>query len=109
MRLATFVPETAHLATRGGMSFDMSASATPAKRILALLAGAALLVAMLAYVGPAHVVNAVKQASPVWLVLSLLAYAIFFVLRGWRWQVLLSRSAPGVRLSSATSISAVGW
>jgi uncharacterized protein (TIRG00374 family) len=87
----------------------MPAPATPVKRILALLAGAALLVGMLAYVGPRRVVHAIEQASPVWLVLSLVSYALFFVLRGWRWRVMLSKSAPDVRVSSASAISAVGW
>lgn len=80
-----------------------------AKTLLTLILGLALLAALVAYVGPRKVIMALHEASPLYLGLALVAYAAFFVLRGWRWRSLLSRSAPDVRLSSTTSITAVGW
>lgn len=76
---------------------------------LAFVAGAALLGALVWYVGPAQVVEAVKEASPAYLALAFLTYAAFFVVRGIRWRVLFSSSAPDVRLSSTTGLTAVGW
>lgn len=80
-----------------------------AKAALLFVAGIALLACLLAYVGPAKVVEALAAASPLFLALAFATYAVFFLLRGWRWKVLFSRSAPDVRASSTTSISAVGW
>lgn len=79
------------------------------KAVLFLALGLLLLGGMLAYVGPAEVVRAMGEASPLFLALSLLAYVTFFLLRGWRWKVLFSQSAPDVRMSSTTSVTAVGW
>lgn len=79
------------------------------KALLFFALGLLLLGGMLAYVGPAEVLRAMSEASPVFLALSLLCYVAFFVLRGWRWKILFSQSAPDVRMSSTTSVSAVGW
>lgn len=79
------------------------------KTALAFAAGLAFLAALVVYVGPGTVVQAVASADPLLLVLAAGAYALFFLLRGIRWRALLSRSAPDVRLSSTTSITAVGW
>lgn len=79
------------------------------KATLFLLLGLLLLGAMVAYVGPGEVARALSRASPAFLALSFLAYVTFFLLRGWRWKILFSRSAPDVRVSSTTSITAVGW
>jgi len=79
------------------------------KAAIFLLLGLLLLGAMVVYVGPGEIVRALREASPAFLALSLLAYVTFFLLRGLRWKVLFSRSAPDVRVSSTTSITAVGW
>lgn len=80
-----------------------------AKATLFLLLGLLLLGGMLAYVGPGEVVRALSAASPLYLGLSLVAYMLFFLFRGWRWKLLFSYSAPDVRVSSTTAITAVGW
>jgi len=85
------------------------ARASSFRTFLAFALGLLALVALVAYAGPRRVLDAVRQASPAWLLLAALAYATFFVLRGWRWRSLLSRSAPDVRLASTTSVTAVGW
>ena len=77
--------------------------------ILLTLLGAGILAALLAYVGPGHVVDALARASPLHLALAVLSYLTFFLLRGIRWRMLFSRSAPDVRLSTTTSATAVGW
>ena len=71
--------------------------------------GVGVLAGLLAYVGPGKVVSAVQAASPVYLLLAFATYACFFVVRGIRWKLLFAQSAPDVRTSSTTSISAVGW
>lgn len=79
------------------------------KATLAFVAGVAFLGVLVWYVGPGKVLQAVGAADPLLLVLAFLVYALFFVLRGIRWRTLLSRAAPDVRVSSTTSITAVGW
>lgn len=69
----------------------------------------AVLAGLVAYVGSANVVRAVRSASPVYLLLAFVTYACFFLVRGIRWKLLFAHSAPDVRTSSTTSISAVGW
>lgn len=76
---------------------------------LAFVAGAALLGALLWYVGPASVLATVQSASPLHLLLAATAYGLFFLLRGIRWKMLFSTSAPDVRLSTTTGTTAVGW
>ena len=44
--------------------------------------------------------------APLYLALAFGSYCIFFLLRGLRWKLLFSHSAPDVRLRSTTSISA---
>lgn len=85
----------------------MAASRLKAALLFGL--GLAVLAAMVVWVGPSTVVQALSRASPIHLALALVAYATFFVLRGWRWKTLFSQSAPDVRMSSTTGISAVGW
>lgn len=80
-----------------------------AKAALFLILGLALLAGMLAYVGPQQVARALAEASPLYLFLAVVAYVTFFVLRGIRWKLLFSQSAPDVRLTSTVSTTAVGW
>lgn len=80
-----------------------------AKATLLFIGGVGLLAALLAYVGPHEVARAVSEASPLYLLLAFVTYAAFFALRGVRWKLLFSQSAPDVRLSSTTSTTAVGW
>jgi uncharacterized protein (TIRG00374 family) len=80
-----------------------------ARTLLAWAVGGAFLVGMLAYVGFGRIAHALASASPLPLALAVAAYAAFFLLRGWRWRTLLSRSARDVRSSSTVAITAVGW
>jgi uncharacterized protein (TIRG00374 family) len=74
-----------------------------------LVVGIVVLGALVAYVGPREVVSAFTQASPTYLALAFVAYATFFLVRGIRWRMLFAHSAPDIRLSSTTSITAIGW
>lgn len=84
-------------------------TSTRTRSALAFALGLALLGALVWYVGPAEIAEAVTRADPLFLVLGVLAYAAFFVLRGIRWRMLFSRSAPDVRLSTTTGATCVGW
>ena len=64
------------------------------KNALALVAGIMLIIALLLNVGPRSVLVAFQTALPTYLALGLLAYAIFFVLRGIRWKALLAAPRP---------------
>lgn len=76
---------------------------------IALAAGLALVAAMLWYIGPSHVGRALSSASPIYLALAIVAYGLFFLVRGIRWRMLFSHSAPDVRLTTTTGATAVGW
>ena len=79
------------------------------RALLAFSAGIILLAGLVWMVGPANVALAVKSASPIHLALAVGTYAAFFLLRGVRWRMLFSHSAPDVRLSTTTGTTAVGW
>lgn len=76
----------------------MLSSSDPVLRRLrpwvALPIGGAVLAALLAYAGPGALAAAFAGASPPFILLALVAYAWFFLLRGLRWAFLL-RSAGG--------------
>lgn len=80
-----------------------------AKATLYLALGLALLAAMVLYADPREVARALVEASPLFLLLALAAYGLFFVARAVRWRLLLSQSAPDMRVSTAATVTAVGW
>lgn len=77
--------------------------------LLLTVIGFGLLGALLAFVGPSRVADAVRGASPLYLALGVASYLAFFLARGFRWRMLFSKSAPDVRLSTTTGTTAVGW
>lgn len=79
------------------------------RAVIFLILGAGVLLALLAYVGLAVVIQAIREASPLYLALAFVAYCLFFLFRGLRWKLLFGPTAPHVRLASTTSVSAVGW
>ena len=58
---------------------------------------------------PAEVGAAIRRASPGWIALAEVAYLVFILLRGWRWQVILRASAPQASLADATAVTAIGF
>jgi uncharacterized membrane protein YbhN (UPF0104 family) len=74
---------------------------------LALLAGTAAAAALLALVGPAGVAAALRQAAWAPAGAAMLAYALFFAVRGVRWRLLLGPGGAGV--GTATLLTAAGW
>lgn len=80
-----------------------------ARVALLTLLGVGVVAGLVAFVGPARVVGSVLHASPLLVGLAVASYLAFFLLRGLRWRMLFSRSAPDVRLSTTTGATAVGW
>jgi glycosyltransferase 2 family protein len=50
-----------------------------------------------------------RGASPSWMLLGVLAYLGFILVRGWRWLVILRASAPGATLGDATAVTGIGF
>ncbi len=84
--------------------------ALPSQRrvVLATLSGVALLVAMVVWTGFSEIVGRARAASLPRLGAAVVAYAAFFVARGWRWRLLLARAAP-VTVATTSQLTAVGW
>lgn len=76
---------------------------------VAFAVGTLALVGMVWYVGLSEIVAALRRASPMHFAFAFLAYALFFVFRGLRWKMLLSQSAPDLRATTTTHLTAVGW
>jgi uncharacterized protein (TIRG00374 family) len=76
----------------------------------ALLAlGLLILYGLLRSVHPEQVAQAVGHATPGWLLLGAAAYALFLLVRSWRWQIILEASAPAVRLADVGAITGIGF
>jgi uncharacterized membrane protein YbhN (UPF0104 family) len=67
----------------------------------------ALVAAMLTITGPGEVVDAMRQARWAYVGLAFLAYALFFLIRGMRWRLLLGPG--GANAGTAALTTAAGW
>jgi uncharacterized protein (TIRG00374 family) len=76
----------------------------------ALLAlGLLILYGLLRSVHPEQVAQAIGRATPGWLLLGTAAYALFLLVRSWRWQIILEASAPRVRLTDVLAVTGIGF
>lgn len=78
------------------------------RQVAATLLGLAIVAGLIGYVGPGELLSVAKEAALPFLGLAALAYALFFVLRGLRWSLLLGPVAS-VGPATTTSLSAMGW
>lgn len=77
------------------------------RAVVSLAAGLAIVAALVAYAGPSRVAAALANADAGLVAAAALAYATFFVLRGFRWSLLLGPGATGP--ATAAAITASGW
>lgn len=74
-----------------------------------LTVGLLILVGLLRAVHPGEVADAARHAS-LWLVLvGMLAYVAFILVRGLRWKIILNASAPAAGFADATAVTAIGF
>lgn len=74
---------------------------------VALVGGVAAAAALLALGGPAAVATALRSAAWAPLGAAVLAYALFFAVRGVRWRLLLGPGGAGA--ATAALLTAAGW
>lgn len=74
-----------------------------------LAVGVLILYGLLRTVHPGEVAAAIRGASVGWILVGMLAFLAFVVVRGWRWLVILRASAPTARLDDATAVTAIGF
>ena len=74
-----------------------------------LVVGVAILVVLVAFVHPDEIARSLRGASLGWIAAALLGLGAFFVVRGWRWQIILHPSAPQVSLADTTAVTTIGW
>jgi len=74
-----------------------------------LAIGVLILYGLLRTVHPDEVVAAIRGANPGWIAIGLAGYLAFLVIRGWRWHVILTASAPAATLGDATAVTAIGF
>jgi uncharacterized protein (TIRG00374 family) len=77
--------------------------------LILLALGVLILIGLLKVVHPDQVANALRHASPGWLIMGLILYTAFVPLRGLRWKVILDASAPQARLGDAVAVTAIGF
>jgi glycosyltransferase 2 family protein len=74
-----------------------------------LAVGLVLLISLVVFANPAEIGLLLRRASLPWILAGLLLLGGFLVMRGWRWQIILSASAPNARFADATAVTGVGW
>ena len=79
------------------------------KTILSLFLGFILLIFMILQVDIEQLYEAIIGSSPIWLAYYLLLMVPFFLLRAWRWRILLTPVKKYVKLSSTFWITMVGF
>lgn len=79
------------------------------KTVLSLFLGSILLIFMVWYVDIGKLYNAIMSSSPIWLAYYMLLMLPFFLLRAWRWRMLLVPVKSSVKLSSSFWITMIGF
>ncbi|MCP8312764.1 MAG: flippase-like domain-containing protein, partial [archaeon] len=79
------------------------------KTIMYLLLGSILLIFMIWYVDIGKLYNAIVGSSPILLTYYLLLMLPFFLLRAWRWRMLLIPVKRSVKFSSSFWITMIGF
>lgn len=74
-----------------------------------LALGLLIFYGLLRSVHPDQVAAAIGHAEPGWMVFGVCAYALFLLVRSWRWQIILEASAPRVRLSDVSAVTGIGF
>jgi uncharacterized protein (TIRG00374 family) len=77
--------------------------------VVSLAVGVAILAVLIAFVHPDEIARALRGASPGWIAAGLVGLCGFFVVRGWRWQIILHPSTPHASVADATAVTTVGW
>jgi uncharacterized protein (TIRG00374 family) len=80
-----------------------------ALNLLWFVASLGLFVALIVYVGPPRVASTIGRAEPLTLAAAFGCYALFFVLRGIRWTMILRPIAPQLDAGQAAAVTAGGW
>ncbi len=73
------------------------------------VAGIAILVVLVAFVHPDEIARSLRGASLGWIGAALLGLCAFFLVRGWRWQIILHPAAPRVSVADAAAVTTIGW
>ncbi|MGB9660347.1 MAG: lysylphosphatidylglycerol synthase transmembrane domain-containing protein [Nitrososphaerales archaeon] len=79
------------------------------KTIISLFLGLILLIFMVWYVDIGKLYNAIMGSSSIWLAYYVLLMLPFFLLRAWRWRMLLLPVKSSVKLSSSFWITMIGF
>jgi len=77
--------------------------------VTSLIVGVLLLAFMLSYVGFGELVISLRKASAYWLILAFLILPLPFLIRAWRWRLLLLPTKNTVGYSNALGITFVGF
>ncbi|MFO7588227.1 MAG: lysylphosphatidylglycerol synthase transmembrane domain-containing protein [Gemmatimonadota bacterium] len=79
------------------------------KTVVGLLITVALLAWVLRDVSPAEIASELREARVDWLLLAVALATFSFVLRAWRWRVLLEPSHPGTELGTRFGAVCIGF
>lgn len=77
--------------------------------VILFLIGILILTGLFWYVGSEQVFTSISQASPFWLILSMLSVLPVYLFRAWRWKILLVPVKNQVKISSTFWSTAIGF
>lgn len=78
------------------------------KKILSATLGIGIIILLLYFSDTKEVISVLSKIHPIWIVLAILAYNINWVLRGYRWQIILDSMGQKIRLKESISLTILG-
>ncbi len=79
------------------------------KLIFSFLAGTLLLITMLWWIGLDRLISVISRASPFWLILTVFTIPVAYLVRAWRWKILLTPVKNPVKMSNMFWATTVGF
>ncbi len=78
------------------------------KKILSVTLGIGIIILLLYFSDMKEVISVLGKIHPIWVVLAVLAYNINWVLRGYRWQIILDFMGQKIGLKESISLTILG-
>lgn len=78
------------------------------KKILSVTLGIGIIILLLYFSDMKEVISVLGKIHPIWVILAVLAYNINWVLRGYRWQIILDSMGQKIGLKESISLTILG-
>lgn len=78
------------------------------KKILSIMLGMGIVVALLYLSDIKEIISVINKIHPIWIILAILVYNINWLLRGYRWKIILDSMGHKIGLKESISLTILG-